>query len=430
MKKSILFSGALLALSLYAAPELDGVVTFVQNDASDVTITYGIKNEPAIVTVDIQTNSPSGYLSIDPTWLTNVTGDVNAKVAIGTEKKIYWKPADTLPGRFRAKDVRAVVTLHATNSPPDYIVLDLSNQTAAGNESMRFYPNAEQIPLGVTNRIYKTRYYVMRRIHAAGIPWPMGAASGDAEKTGDEIRHWVALPEDYYLGIFEVTQGHMRAAGPDLVSAVEKQCNTTVANADCCPAAGANGITYNNIRASRSIWPTKKDHSLGADWAYLQHFRKSVGDKWLVDIPTDAQWEYAARAGVYATPYSHGGKSSDGFGAYAWFKDSIPADTTIQEVGTRLPNKWGLYDMFGNVCEWCLDNFWYNCGLHLDGYDAVDFSGPALDYDGNPDKKVVRGGSYDDDATKMRSSYRAYIVCNSATPIVGYRLCMQAVCPY
>ena len=429
MKKSFFILAAGVAVSLSAAPKIDGVVAFVQDDASDVTITYGIKDEPAIVTVDIQTNSPSGYLSIDQTWLTNVTGDVNSKVDIGTGKKICWKPSGTVPGRFRVKDARVVVTLHATNSPPDYIVLDLSDQTAAGSESMRFYPNAEQIPLGVTNRIYKTRYYVMRRIHAAGIPWPMGAASGDAEKTGNEIRHWVALPEDYYLGIFEVTQGHMKEAG--LTDAVASQCNTSVANADCCPAAGANGITYNNIRASRSKWPTEKDHSLGDTWAYLQYFRDRVGPKWLVDIPTEAQWEYAARAGLYAKPYSYGGgNSSDGFGAYAWFKDSIPVGTTIQEVGTRLPNKWGLYDMFGNVCEWCLDNFWYNCGLHLDGYDAVDFSGPALDYDGKPDKKVVRGGSYDDDATKMRSSYRAYIVCNSATPIVGYRLSMQAVCPY
>ena len=430
MKKSIFFPGALLALSLYAAPELDGVVTFVQNDASDVTITYGIKNEPAIVTVDIQTNSPSGYLSIDQTWLTNVTGDVNAKVAIGTEKKIYWKPADTIPGQFRAKDVRAVVTLHATNSPPDYIVLDLSDQTAAGSESMRFYPNAEQIPLGVTNRIYKTRYYVMRRIHAAGIPWPMGAVPRDTEKSGNEIHHTVALPEDYYLGVFEVTQGHMKAAG--LASAVGDQCNTSVANADYCPAAGygtTKGITHTNIRGGDN-WPTQKDHSLANPWAYLQYFRNRVGTKWLVDIPTDAQWEYAARAGVYATPYSHGENTSDGVGAYAWCAANVPSGTTIQEVGTRLPNKWGLYDMFGNVCEWCLDNFRYNCGLDLDGYDVVGFSGPATDYNNGTDRKVVRGGAYNDGIANMRSSYRAHVGRTGITPIVGYRLSMQAVCPY
>ena len=88
MKKSFFILAAGVAVSLSAAPKIDGVVAFVQDDASDVTITYGIKDEPAIVTVDIQTNSPSGYLSIDQTWLTNITGDVNAKVAIGTEKKI------------------------------------------------------------------------------------------------------------------------------------------------------------------------------------------------------------------------------------------------------------------------------------------------------------------------------------------------------
>jgi hypothetical protein len=126
-------------------------------------------------------------------------------VDVGTDKKIFWKPADTIPGRFRVKDVRAVVTLHATNAPPDYVVLDLSDETAAGQDSARFYPNAEQIPLGVTNRIYKTRYYVMRRIHAAGKPWPMGASPKDTQKTANEIRHLVALPNDYYIGIYEVT---------------------------------------------------------------------------------------------------------------------------------------------------------------------------------------------------------------------------------
>ena len=66
----------------FAAPVHDGAAVIAQDDASNVMITYGIKDEPAIVTVDIQTNSPIGWLSIDQTWLTNVTGDVNKKVDV------------------------------------------------------------------------------------------------------------------------------------------------------------------------------------------------------------------------------------------------------------------------------------------------------------------------------------------------------------
>ena len=138
MKKSLLLVAMSVGVVSFAAPVHDGAAVIAQDDASNVTITYGIKDEPAIVTVDIQTNSPIGWLSIDQTWLTNVTGDVNKKVDVGTDKKIFWKPADTIPGRFRVKDVRAVVTLHATNAPPDYVVLDLSVETAAGRDSARF----------------------------------------------------------------------------------------------------------------------------------------------------------------------------------------------------------------------------------------------------------------------------------------------------
>ena len=430
MKKSLLLVAMSVGVVSFAAPVHDGAAVIVQDDASNVTITYGIKDEPAIVTVDVQTNSPVGWLSIDQTWLTNVTGDVNKKVDVGTDKKIFWKPADTIPGRFRVKDVRAVVTLHATNAPPDYVVLDLSDETAAGQDSARFYPNAEQIPFGVTNRIYKTRFYVMRRIHAAGKPWPMGASPKDTEKTGNEIRHLVALPNDYYIGIYEVTQGHMKAVG--LGDAVNAQCNTGVENADFCPAAGygaSKGITYTNIRGGNN-WPEAKDHSFVNTWAYLQYFRKSIGELCLIDIPTDAQWEYAALAGEYSAIYSHGKNSSDGFGAYAWCKSTVPQGTTIQEVGTRLSNKWGLYDMFGNVCEWCLDNFRYDCGMSIVGYDAVDFVGPVSDYNNGTERKVVRGGSYDDGIDKMRSSYRSHVGRSGITPIVGYRLVMQSVYPY
>jgi formylglycine-generating enzyme required for sulfatase activity len=60
----------------------------------------------------------------------------------------------------------------------------------------------------------------------------------------------------------------------------------------------------------------------------------------------------------------------------------------------------------------------------------VDFVGPVSDYNNGTDRKVVRGGSYDDDIDKMRSSYRSHIVRSGITPIVGYRLVMQSVYPY
>lgn len=430
--KTLFFAMGFISAAAFAVPVEDGETTIEQDPLSClVTISYGIKDEPAIVTVDIQTNGPSGYVSIDQRCLTNVTGDVNARIGVGQGKRIYWQPpAEDVVGRFRAKNARAVVTLHATNSPPDYLVLDLSQETAAGAASCRFYPNADQIPLGVTDRLYKSRYYVLRRIHAAGRPWPMGARSKEPNISGNEIRHWVALPEDYYLGVYEVTQGHMNAIG--LGWPVSQICDTGAANAEYCPAAGkpgaTDGITYMNVRGCDN-WPSASDHSLTTDWGYLQHFRNRVGTSLLLDIPTDAQWEYAARADAYSTSYAHGMNTAEGLGEYAWYADSVPAGTAVQEVGTRQPNAWGLYDMFGNVSEWCLDNFQYNCGLDRADYDEVDFVGPPVSYSGT-DYKVVRGGSHADPAQNLRSAYRLNVYKGAGADTVGYRLSLPVVFPY
>ena len=415
----------MLAGAAGAAPMLDGDVTVAQADDSLVTVTYGIKGESAIVTVDIQTNGPAGYASIDQAFLTNVYGDVNVKVPVGKEKKIYWNPAATVTGRLKAPAARAVVTLHATNSPPDYAVVDISSGTQAGSASFKFYPNAEQIPFGVTNVRYKTTHCILRRIRAAGVLWPMGEGG---------TRHFVALPDDYYLGIYELTQGQLRKAVASLSLSV---LDRTMDNADLCPAAGA--ITYTNIRGGNN-WPEASDHSFVNSWAYLQYVRNKVGGLFKLDLPTEAQWEYAARAGEYAAEYAHGAEVFDGFGAYAWCSSNVAESATLQEVGTRLPNRWGLYDMFGNASEWCLDNYRADYGMSLPEYDDVNFAGPATDSipNGgnipNPDvaDKVVRGGSYKDGADGMKCSYRkhTYRGTTDSGKDIGFRLCAPAVYPY
>jgi formylglycine-generating enzyme required for sulfatase activity len=425
-----IFTG--FSLAAFAAPELAGDVVFEQDASSAVTVTYAIKaGESAIVTFDIQTNGPNGYASIDQCFLTNATGDVNKKIAPGAGKKILWNPSATIPGRFRSKDVRAVVTLHPTNSPPDYMVVDFSTATASGADSFRFYPNAGQIPFGVGDRIYKSRYYVMRRIHAAGRPWPMGSTAKETNLVS-EVRHYVTLPEDYYIGIYEITQGHMRTGVT--AASVNDYCDTSVANADYCPAAGkksGNGILYHNIRADNN-WPTRTDHVFAQSWGYAQYIRNKVGIKFLLDLPTEAQWEYAARAGAYASAFAHGSDSAADLGEYAWYSGNVPEGSSIQEVGTRKPNAWGLYDMFGNVAEWCLDNYRDDYGMGLSSYDSLNFVGPVSDYQQDVKYKVVRGGSYADDEGKLRSAWRTKAARASIAdiPTIGYRLAAGVVYPY
>ncbi len=153
--------------------------------------------------------------------------------------------------------------------------------------------------------------------------------------------------------------------------------------------------------------------SVGAGWpttsavdssSFLGKLRARTGIEF--DLPTEAQWEYACRAGT-TTTYSYG-SSYDG--NYMWYSSNLSSKT--HEVGTKLPNLWGLYDMHGNVWEWCLD--WYNSSLTSKVTDPNGSSTGTY--------RVARGGSWNTVAASCTSSARNYDVSSSTSGICGFRL--------
>ena len=131
-------------------------------------------------------------------------------------------------------------------------------------------------------------------------------------------------------------------------------------------------------------------------------------------LPTEAEWEYAARAGSDAD-YSFGDSTSS-LPQYAWF-GNLGYKGSSHEVAQKDPNKWGLYDMHGNVWEWVQD--WYD-GTYYSASPANNPTGPETGK-----YRVYRGGSFIGKATNLRSAVRFSALPMSRTHDVGFRLARQ-----
>jgi len=128
-------------------------------------------------------------------------------------------------------------------------------------------------------------------------------------------------------------------------------------------------------------------------------------------LPTEAQWEYACRSGA-SFVYGFGNDTSQA-ADFAWFKNNSGNHT--HPVGTKRPNAWGLYDMHGNVWEWCLDK-WQEVGYTLENnVDPVCSAGDTF---------VIRGGSYFNELQALRCAKR-FGYNNQRSSCVGFRIVLQ-----
>jgi hypothetical protein len=130
-------------------------------------------------------------------------------------------------------------------------------------------------------------------------------------------------------------------------------------------------------------------------------------------LPTEAEWEYVAGEGNAArTLYAVGSNDTSSFGDRAWYVAN--SDNSVHSVGTLQANKLGVYDMGGNVLEWCND--WYG---DYSSATSINPKGPA-----SGTKKVLRGGSFADPAAQCRTSARYYLAPNQWTTQTGFRIAL------
>jgi len=153
-------------------------------------------------------------------------------------------------------------------------------------------------------------------------------------------------------------------------------------------------------------------------WDKIQEFIKKLSDIEGTDkyrFPTEAEWEYASRAGT-TTEFSFG-DDAERLGEYAWFSKN--SDGKTHPVGSKKPNAWGLYDMYGNVWEWVEDDWHYNYhGAPSDGRAWIDEPRSAL--------RVVRGGGGYGFAQDCRTASRFLTPHNRDSNFFGFRLARSA----
>jgi formylglycine-generating enzyme required for sulfatase activity len=127
----------------------------------------------------------------------------------------------------------------------------------------------------------------------------------------------------------------------------------------------------------------------------LMRAAKLITEKQVVRLPSEAEWEYCARAGS-TTQYSFGDDAKE-LGAYAWFTGNAAGNDP--PVGAKKPNAWGLYDVHGYLWEWCADA-WHA------SYEGAPADGSAWEKSGDPKRRVLRSGSWKDKAELLTTGYR------------------------
>lgn len=364
-----------------------------------VTVNYTLSGEKAVVTLDTVTTNGAAMAAAD---LLNVAGDGNRLMDIGMHTLLWQPPESAGFGPFGANQVKVTLKAWSVDAPPDYMVIDLEFP-----ERVRYYTCKEAIPGGIEDMRYKTDFLAMRRIPAAGVTWRMGTSKnvrpgnwgGSSSWRAGEQTHYVKLTSDFYLAVYELTRRHFYWLNNASFSVDngEDSFASYVPNGDTwnlpmnsiqfCVMRGwfhnsncGYLATLSDPYAEDTVfkfWPRDGHDILPAKYAgcsganctgssprtsVLRKARDRYGIDF--DLPTEAEWEFACRAGTEKTLYNNTDLGPNNvldpnLDEIAWYFFNSSNETyqccVPRPVGLKKPNAYGLYDMLGNVAETCLD---------------------------------------------------------------------------
>ena len=272
--------------------------------------------------------------------------DVKRKLRSMSKDTLVWKQGmETWVKAIDVPELRAVFPIE----PPPIPTIITSSSSVSDYNSYSSKVLGESFTL--------EQPYPFKMIFVQGGTFKMGSNEYDDEKP----IHSVTLP-DFYIGETQVTQGLWKAVMGDN------------------PSRFKNGVDYTVETVS---------------WDDCQNFLKKLNKKTGKNfrLPTEAEWEYAARGGQHHSTYKYSG--SDKLSEVAWYNEDWDKGST-HPVKNKKPNELGIYDMSGNVWEWCQD--WYGS---YNEQDEKDPQGPS-----SGSSRVLRGGSWCNFANHCRVSYR------------------------
>ncbi len=279
------------------------------------------------------------------------------------------------------------------------LIYVMNKQDENGNETNN---------LGSTNNAELTNDLILIN----GGTYLMGSPETEMQRETDEVQHEVKV-SDFYIGRYEVTQKEYEEVMGDNPSNFEGE-NLPVENITWYEA-----IEYcNKLSEKEGLTPVYTIDGENVSWD-----RSANGYR----LPTEAEWEYAARAGI-TTPFNTENSISDEeanyYGHYPYgieenyfTQENLETEPgqyrqTTVEVDSFSPNKWGLYNIHGNVAEWCFD--------YYGAYDLENTDNPSGPTTGT--LRVNRGGGWNDYAKHLRCAYRASTTPDQKMSNIGFRV--------
>ena len=301
-------------------------------------------------------------------------------IAVGLIKILTWQINSHNGGGSSSPPQSSADSGSSAANPQGSVQPPAASGEANAPDTKAYEPAKKQDSQAVIERKSAADLYGMEFVAIPSAEFMMGCSPGDGQCDDDENpRHQVTISAGFELGKYEVTEGQW----------------VKVMGSNPSYFKGDDRLPVENV-----------------NWDDVQQFAAKLNalhDGYRYRLPTEAEWEYAARGGT-AWPYY------GDLDAIAWYDSNAEGKT--HAVGLKQPNRYGLYDMLGNVWELCAD--WYSDSYYASS-TASDSGGPS-----SGQHRVLRGGSWYNNSKETRASFRSWSkAAEDRASNFGFRLCRE-----